>query len=156
MFLCVSPLFIKKIVFIYLFLAALGLCCCENVLPVSASEGCAVVAEPLQHEFQDLRLQELRRAGLAALGHMGSSPRGIKPIPSALAGGFLAPGPPGKSCPLFFVLLPIQVAAEQWVGLSVLDNKFSIATCFMQRGSRSPSSCPDISQFEGLALNSFR
>ena len=41
----------------------------------------------------------MRRNGLAAPRHMGSSGPGIEPMYPALVGGFLTTGPPGKPGP---------------------------------------------------------
>ena len=86
--------FIFIILFIYLFLAALGLHCCAGFLQLQgagASPGCSVWAS--------------RCSGFSSCGaraHTGSAvscpkARGIKPTSPVLAGGFLSTAPPGKS-----------------------------------------------------------
>ena len=81
--------------FIYLFLAALGLCCCTRASPCGG------------FSFL-LRSTGSRRAGFSSCGARASvvvahglsccdlPGSGLKPVSPALAGGFLTTAPPGK------------------------------------------------------------
>ena len=92
---------------IYLFLAALGLCCCttrafsscgeQGLLFVAVRGLLIVVASPnAEHGLQTRRLSSCgSRAQL--LRGMWDLPRpGLEPVSPALAGGFITTAPPGK------------------------------------------------------------
>ena len=74
---------IKTQIFIYLFLAALGLCCCVRAFSSCGKRGLLFVAVltllivvpslVVEHGLQAHGLQELWHTGLAALRHVGSS-----------------------------------------------------------------------------------
>ena len=88
--------------FIYLSLAALGLCCCAQAFSSCSERGLLFVAV---RRLQAHRLQQLQRVGLSGCGTwaqllrgMWDLPRpGIKPVSPALPGGFVTTAPPGKS-----------------------------------------------------------
>ena len=123
---CSQNHFLKKI-FIYLFLAALGLCCCtrtfsscgEQGLPFVAVGRLLIVMASLvaEHRLQASRLQQLWHMGSVVVAHGLQSSgsvvvahglscsaacgifldQGLNPCPLLLAGRFLTPAPPGKS-----------------------------------------------------------
>ena len=100
--------------FIYLFLAELGLCCCTGLSLVAVSRGyssCAARASPCG-DFSCCRAWALgAQASVvvvwASLLHGMWDPPGpgIEPMFPALASGFLTTGPPGKSLEIEALLL---------------------------------------------------
>ena len=114
--------------FIYLFLAALGLCCCAGFLQLWQAGATLPCSARASHcgGFSLLRSLGSRRASFSCCGTRALECRlsscgawaqllrgmwdlpgpGLKPVSPALAGGFLTTAPPGKSCLSFLVLLP--------------------------------------------------
>ena len=116
--------FFKKFIylFIYLFMAVLGLRCCTQSLSSCSKRGIlfvavrglliAVASLVVEHRLQVCGLQQLWRAGSVVVARRLSScgaraqllhgmrdlPRpGLEPVSPALAGRFLTTAPPGKS-----------------------------------------------------------
>ena len=108
---------------INLFLAVLGLCCCmcasSSCRELRLLYGCGAWASysrgfsccsgawsPEHMNFSSCSsralAQQFWHMGFLAPQHVGSSRPGIKPMSSALVGGFLTTGPPGKSKIFFF------------------------------------------------------
>ena len=103
---CACHIFFKKKI-IYLFLVALGLCCCTQAF---SSWG----------KWKLLSVAVCGLSGWSAwasllCGRWDLAPPGIQTLSPALAGGFLTTGPPGKSHATFYVsicvLMCIQVAS---------------------------------------------
>ena len=85
MFLCTSPL-LKKNNCIYFFtFGCSGSLLLREHSPSLSERGYSLVAELLQHEFQDLRLQELRRTAQLLCSTWDLPRPRIKTLPSALA-----------------------------------------------------------------------
>ena len=83
-----------------LFLAVLGLCCCAQAFSSCGEQGllCSCCAQASHcGGFSCCGTMGSRCTSLAALHHIKSFRPGIKPVSSALAGGFLTTGPPRKS-----------------------------------------------------------
>ena len=100
------------VIFIYLFMATVVLCCCAWAFSLAvASRGCSLVVvrrlliavasrvwnTDSQHVGIRMRVRQLHLTGLVASQHVESSQPGIESVSSVLAGGFLTSGPPGKS-----------------------------------------------------------
>ena len=93
--------------FIYLFLAALGLCCCARAFSSCSKwgllfvvvHGLLIVVSSLvaEHGLYACRLQKLWHMGLVAPWHVRSSRTRARTVSPALAGGFLTMVPPGQS-----------------------------------------------------------
>ena len=113
--------------FIYLFLAALGLRCCARAFSNCSERGllfiavCQLLIEAaslaVEHGLQACGLQQLAARGLSSGGSRAVERRlsscdarayllrgmwdllgpGLEPVPPALAGRFLTTAPPGKS-----------------------------------------------------------
>ena len=119
-----NTLFFFLCKFIYLFLAALGLCCCVPAFSSCDERGTlfatvcrlliAVVSPVVEHRLQarGLQLHRLSSCGTRALERRLSSGGaqaqllrstwdlpglGLEPVSPAFAGGFLTTAPPGKS-----------------------------------------------------------
>ena len=102
---------------IYLFLTALGPCCCKRdflcLWQVGATIGCGVQASHCSGFFVATH-GHLELVGSAAVAHRlscslacGNLPKpGIEPLSPALASGFSATGPPGASPSGLFLLTP--------------------------------------------------
>ena len=114
--------------FIYLFLAALGLRCCAQTFSSCGERGLLFVAVRrllikvsslvVEHRFQARGLQQLWHAVFSSCGMralllhgMWDLPRpGLEPVSPALAGGFLTTLPPGQS---YHRILNIVLCAVQ-------------------------------------------
>ena len=77
--------------FLKLFLAVLGLPCCEHAFSSCSKQGL------LSLQSSGSRAHRLQYTGLVARGIWNPPESGIKPTSWALAAGFLTTGPPGKS-----------------------------------------------------------
>ena len=125
--------FFKKVMFFFLFLAALSLCCCLNLSLVAESRGYSIlvicglliaVASSVSraHELRQLQpwaQQSWSRApehrlsscdtgaqqlrGMCDLPNSGIEPR--SPVSTALAGRFFTTEPPGKPSGIFQILV---------------------------------------------------
>ena len=104
--------FFKIYLFIYLFLAVLGLCFCARAFSSCGKRGPLLVAVhgPLtvaaslvaEHRLQTRRLSSCGSRAQSLRG-MWDLPRpGLEPVSPALAGGFSTTASPGK--PLFFLM----------------------------------------------------
>ena len=115
--------FLKKIIYLFLFLAALGLRCCAWAFFSCGEWGLLfVVVHRLLIEVASLAAEHrLQACGLSSCGSQALEHRlsscgtraqllhsmwdlpalGLEPVSSALAGGFLTPVPPGKPCQAF-------------------------------------------------------
>ena len=96
-------------IFIYLFLAALDLCCCSGFLLVAETGGSvwggySIVVVLLIAVASCWRVQGqyLWRTGPVALQHVESPRPGVEPMSPALAGRFSTTGPPGKCASVEF------------------------------------------------------
>ena len=122
----------KFIYFIYLFLSALGLCCCAWAFSSCGKQGLlfvavrglllAVASLVAEHGLQVRGLQQLwhKGSGVVARGFQSTGSvvvahglscsavcgifpdQGLNPCPLPMAGGFLTTAPPGKSLRHFF------------------------------------------------------
>ena len=100
-----SPTVLKyrSYIYMYIYMAVLGLCCCA--WGFSASRGyssCAVRASHCGGFSCGTRTlgewaQQLWHTGLVAWQHVGSSRAEVEPVSPVLAGGFPTPEPPGNS-----------------------------------------------------------
>ena len=104
------PIFIN--LFIYLFLAVLGLCSCARAFSSCGERGPLFIAVhgPLtiaaslvaEHRLQTRRLSSCGSRAQSLCG-MWDPPRpGLEPVSPALAGGFSTTAPPGKPPPTIF------------------------------------------------------
>ena len=99
----------------YLFLAVLGLCCCARAFSTcsdGASRGCGAWASRCG-DFSCCGARAHELTGSVVVAHRLSCPEtrgifiprpGIKSMSSALLGGFLTTGPPGKSLDFNFFI----------------------------------------------------
>ena len=113
----------KFIYFIYLFLAALGLCCRARAFSSCSEQGYSLLpcAGFSLLWLLLLRSTASRRAGFSSCGARAQLLRsmwdltgpGLKPVTPALAGGFLTTAPPGKS-PLVGFALQFYCSLVAW------------------------------------------
>ena len=99
-------IFLNK--FIYLFLAALGLCCCTRAFSSCGEWGLLFVAVRVLLLLQSMGSRSAGSSVVVVHGFSCSAAcgifldQGLNPCPPALAGGFLTAAPPGKSRKVIF------------------------------------------------------
>ena len=111
------PVLFYFLSFIYLFMAALGLCCCARAFSICGEQGLLFIAVRRSHRdgFSCCGAWALGTQASVVVAHRlscssacGIFPRpGIEHVFPALAGGCLSTVPPGKSC-LFYSLRSVS------------------------------------------------